>query len=85
MRFVAGHMDGFFNHPLHYIQWVTTGPQKSRLGKGLQKLLRKEGTEISDTNKLFDEIKKYIDENTPVLPENIEDEPVEYGKIIRWR
>ncbi|GGD36729.1 ATP-dependent Clp protease ATP-binding subunit ClpA [Malaciobacter pacificus] len=30
-----------------------------------------------DTNKLFDEIKKYIDENTPVLPENIEDEPVE--------
>ena len=54
MRFVAGHMDGFFNHPLHYIQWVTTGPQKSRLGKGLQKLLRKEGTEISDTNKLFD-------------------------------
>ena len=30
-----------------------------------------------DTNKLFDETKKYIDENTPRLPENIEDEPIE--------
>ncbi len=30
-----------------------------------------------DTNKLFDEIKNYIDENTPKLPANIEDEPVE--------
>lgn len=30
-----------------------------------------------DANKLFDDTKKYIDENTPVLPEGVEDEPVE--------
>lgn len=30
-----------------------------------------------DSNKLFDDTKKYIDENTPKLPEDIEDEPVE--------
>jgi ATP-dependent Clp protease ATP-binding subunit ClpA len=30
-----------------------------------------------DSNKLFDDVKKYIDENTPILPENIEDEPLE--------
>ena len=30
-----------------------------------------------DTNKLFDELKKYIDENTPRLPEDIIDEPIE--------
>lgn len=30
-----------------------------------------------DSNKLFDEAKKYIDENTPVLPEGVEDEPIE--------
>lgn len=30
-----------------------------------------------DTNKLFDEIKKYIDGNTPILPDNVEDEPIE--------
>ncbi|MGP2657112.1 ATP-dependent Clp protease ATP-binding subunit ClpA [Malaciobacter sp. WC5094] len=30
-----------------------------------------------DSNKIFDDTKKYIDENTPVLPEGIEDEPIE--------
>ncbi len=30
-----------------------------------------------DTNKIFDDTKKHIDESTPVLPENIEDEPIE--------
>lgn len=30
-----------------------------------------------DSNKLFEDTKKYIDENTPVLPEGVEDEPVE--------
>ena len=30
-----------------------------------------------DQNKLFNDIKKHIDENTPVYPENIEDEPIE--------
>ncbi|NVJ52326.1 MAG: ATP-dependent Clp protease ATP-binding subunit ClpA [Campylobacteraceae bacterium] len=30
-----------------------------------------------DQEKIFNEIKKYIEENTPVFPENIEDEPVE--------
>ena len=30
-----------------------------------------------DTNKLFDELKKYVDENTPKLPENANEEPVE--------
>ncbi|MAC85177.1 MAG: ATP-dependent Clp protease ATP-binding subunit ClpA [Arcobacter sp.] len=30
-----------------------------------------------DSNKLFDDTKKYIDENTPKLPEDIEDEPLE--------
>ncbi|AXX87941.1 ATP-dependent protease specificity component and chaperone [Malaciobacter marinus] len=30
-----------------------------------------------NTDDLFEKTKKYIDENTPVLPENIEDEPIE--------
>mgnify|MGYP000660465190 CR=1 FL=1 len=30
-----------------------------------------------DSNKLFDDTKKYIEENTPVLPEGVEDEPLE--------
>jgi len=30
-----------------------------------------------DSNKLFDDTKKYIDDNTPVLPEGVEDEPIE--------
>ncbi len=30
-----------------------------------------------DTSKLFDDTKKYIDENTPVLPQDIEDDPIE--------
>jgi len=30
-----------------------------------------------DSSKLFDDTKKYIDENTPRLPEDIEDEPLE--------
>ncbi|MBU3015543.1 ATP-dependent Clp protease ATP-binding subunit ClpA [Poseidonibacter lekithochrous] len=30
-----------------------------------------------DSNKLFDDTKKYIDENTPKLPEDVEDEPLE--------
>jgi len=27
MRVVAAGLDGFFNHPIHYIQWVTSGKQ----------------------------------------------------------
>ncbi|WP_424689248.1 MAG: ATP-dependent Clp protease ATP-binding subunit ClpA [Halarcobacter ebronensis] len=30
-----------------------------------------------DQEKIFNEIKKYIEENTPVFPENVEDEPIE--------
>ncbi|WP_321312011.1 ATP-dependent Clp protease ATP-binding subunit ClpA [Halarcobacter sp.] len=30
-----------------------------------------------DKSKIFNEIKKHIEENTPVFPENIEDEPIE--------
>ncbi len=30
-----------------------------------------------DQNKIFSDIKKHIDENTPIFPENIEDEPIE--------
>jgi ATP-dependent Clp protease ATP-binding subunit ClpA len=30
-----------------------------------------------DKNKIFNQIKKHIEENTPVFPENIEDEPIE--------
>ena len=30
-----------------------------------------------DSNKIFEDTKKYIDENTPKLPEDIEDEPLE--------
>ncbi len=30
-----------------------------------------------DKNKFFNDIKKYIDENTPVYPDNINDEPIE--------
>ena len=30
-----------------------------------------------DKNKFFNDIKKYIDENTPVYPENVNDEPIE--------
>ncbi|XOB61584.1 ATP-dependent Clp protease ATP-binding subunit ClpA [Campylobacterota bacterium DY0563] len=30
-----------------------------------------------DKNKIFNEIKKHIEENTPVFPENVEDEPIE--------
>ncbi len=30
-----------------------------------------------DSSKLFDDTKKYIDENTPKLPEDVEDEPLE--------
>jgi len=30
-----------------------------------------------DYNKLFKDVKKYIDENTPIFPENIQEEPVE--------
>ena len=30
-----------------------------------------------DQNKIFSDIKKHIDENTPIYPENIEDEPIE--------
>jgi len=30
-----------------------------------------------DNNKLFEDTKKYIDENTPKLPEGIDDEPID--------
>ncbi|RXJ69610.1 ATP-dependent Clp protease ATP-binding subunit ClpA [Halarcobacter ebronensis] len=30
-----------------------------------------------DKNKIFNQIKKHIDENTPIFPENIQDEPIE--------
>lgn len=30
-----------------------------------------------DQNKIFNDIKKHIDENTPIYPENVEDEPIE--------
>lgn len=30
-----------------------------------------------DQKKFFNEVKKYIEENTPIFPENIEDEPIE--------
>jgi len=30
-----------------------------------------------DKNKIFNQIKKHVDENTPVFPENINDEPIE--------
>lgn len=30
-----------------------------------------------DKNKIFNQIKKHIEENTPVFPENVEDEPIE--------
>ena len=30
-----------------------------------------------DKNKIFNDIKKHIDENTPIFPENVEDEPIE--------
>ena len=31
MRFVMGNMDGFFNHPMHYIQWVTSGKKQRKM------------------------------------------------------
>lgn len=30
-----------------------------------------------DQEKFFNEIKKYIEDNTPIFPENVEDEPIE--------
>ncbi len=30
-----------------------------------------------DQNKMFNQVKKHIDENTPIYPDNIEDEPIE--------
>ena len=30
-RFVMGNLDGFFNHPMHYIQWVTSGKKHRKL------------------------------------------------------
>ena len=48
MRFAAGHMDSFFTHPIHYIQWVTMGGD-SKLGKMVRL-----GKESIDENKLLD-------------------------------
>ena len=31
MRFVMGNLDGFFSHPIHYIQWVTSGKKSRKL------------------------------------------------------
>ena len=46
MRFAAGHLDSFFTHPVHYLQWATLGQE----GK-LAKVVRRGGI---DENKLLD-------------------------------
>jgi hypothetical protein len=33
MRVVAAGLDGFFNHPIHYIQWVTSGKKARNLAR----------------------------------------------------
>lgn len=48
MRFAAGHMDSFFTHPIHYIQWVTMG------GEGKIAKLVRGGASSIDENKLLD-------------------------------
>lgn len=52
MRFAAGHMDSFFTHPIHYLQWVTTG-SKGKLGKTVGKAVRLGGESV-DELKLMD-------------------------------
>ena len=52
MRVVAAGLDGFFNHPIHYIQWVTSG-----------KKARNAAREAANIDGVFEagKLKKYMD------------------------
>ena len=53
MRVVAAGLDGFFNHPIHYIQWVTSGKKARNLAR--------ESAQIDEVFK-SGKLKKWLDE-----------------------